>query len=108
MAVYTYRQVRGVLRKLGFRRVRIRKHETWEKILDDGSVLQVRLSHKGGRDVRRGLLRRFCARWGLIARRLRSWCEVVRACRSVPSVALFCGLRDSLVVNDGDTPPVGA
>jgi hypothetical protein len=34
--------------------------------------------------------------------------EVVRACRSVPSVALFRGLRDSLVVNDGDTPPVGA
>jgi hypothetical protein len=49
---------------------------------------------------RRGLLRRFCARWGLIARRLRSWCEVVRACRSVPSVALFCGFRDSPVLDD--------
>jgi predicted RNA binding protein YcfA (HicA-like mRNA interferase family) len=65
MAVYTYRQVRGVLRKLGFRRVRIRKHETWEKILDDGSVLQVRLSHKGGRDVPPGTFAEILRQMGI-------------------------------------------
>lgn len=51
MPTYTYRQVRSVLRRLGFELTRRRKHETGERVLEDGTVLQVRLSHKGGRDV---------------------------------------------------------
>jgi len=34
--------------------VRSRKHETWEKITEDGVILQVRLSHKGHRDIPMG------------------------------------------------------
>ena len=51
MATYTYSQFRRVLPKLGFSCVRRRKHETWEKILEDETVLQVRLSHKGNRSI---------------------------------------------------------
>ncbi len=65
MAIYTYRQVRSVLRRLGFKRVRARKHETWEKILEDGSVLQVRLSHKGGRDVPPGTFAEILRQMGI-------------------------------------------
>jgi hypothetical protein len=36
---------------LQFKPKRSRKHETWEKVLKDGTVLQVRLSHKGKRDI---------------------------------------------------------
>jgi len=31
------------------------KHETWEKILGNKVVLQVRLSHKGKRDIPKGI-----------------------------------------------------
>lgn len=55
MAAYTYSQFRRVLPKLGFKLIRSRKHETWEKVLKNGVVLQVRLSHKGKRDIPRGL-----------------------------------------------------
>jgi hypothetical protein len=34
--------------------VRTKKHETWEKELASGEILQVRLSHKGHRDIPRG------------------------------------------------------
>jgi len=54
MGVYSYNDVRYVLRKLGFQKIRSRKHESWERILEDGTVLQVRLSHKGKRDVPKG------------------------------------------------------
>ncbi len=54
MATYSYDDMRHVLRKLGFDLVRARKHETWEKILENKVVLQVRLSHKGKRDIPRG------------------------------------------------------
>lgn len=65
MAVYTYHQVRSVLRKLGLKQVRARKHETWEKVLEDGSVLQVRLSHKGGRDVPSGTFAEILRQMGI-------------------------------------------
>ncbi len=65
MAAYSYRQVRGVLRRLGFKRVRARKHETWEKLLEDGSVLQVRLSHQGGRDVPPGTFAEILRQMGI-------------------------------------------
>lgn len=54
MAIYTYHDMRFVLKRLGFSKIRNQKHETWEKILDDGTVLQVRLSHKGKRDIPKG------------------------------------------------------
>jgi len=54
MAIYTYSDMRYVLRKLGFQIIRSRKHETWQRILQNGVVLQVRSSHKGKRDIPRG------------------------------------------------------
>ncbi|MBT9161152.1 MAG: type II toxin-antitoxin system HicA family toxin [Dehalococcoidia bacterium] len=51
MAIYTYRDMRYVLRNLGFELIRSRKHETWERILGNGTVLQVRIGHKGKRDI---------------------------------------------------------
>lgn len=54
MATYSYNDMRYVLGKLGFDLVRARKHETWEKVLENKVVLQVRLSHKGKRDIPRG------------------------------------------------------
>lgn len=52
--MYTYDDMRFVLKRLGFVKIRSRKHETWEKIIDDRIVLQVRLSHKGKRDIPKG------------------------------------------------------
>ena len=40
-----------VVRQAGFALVRSRKHETWEKTLATGEILQVRLSHQYGRDI---------------------------------------------------------
>jgi hypothetical protein len=54
MGTYTYNQVRKALRRARFRLVRTKKHETWEKELASGEILQVRLSHKGHRDIPRG------------------------------------------------------
>jgi len=54
MAIYTYNEMRHVLRKLDFKLIRTKKHETWERTLDNGTILQVRLSHKGKRDIPRG------------------------------------------------------
>lgn len=54
MAVYTYDNVRGVLRKIGFKLIRSKKHETWEKILENRTILQVRLSHQGSRTIPKG------------------------------------------------------
>lgn len=54
MGTYSYDQLRRALRRAGFQLVRSRKHETWEKTLDTGEILQVRLSHKGHRDIPRG------------------------------------------------------
>ena len=51
MPIYTYDDMRYVLRKLGFRLVRSSNHETWQKVLDNNVILQVRLSHKGKRDI---------------------------------------------------------
>ncbi len=54
MGTYSYNQLRKALRKSGFTEVRSRKHETWEKVLESGEILQVRLSHKGHRDIPKG------------------------------------------------------
>ncbi len=54
MPIYTYDNMRYVLRKLGFKITRSKKHETWQKVLENGGILQVRVSHKGKRDIPRG------------------------------------------------------
>ncbi len=51
MPTATYGEFRVVLRRGGFQLVRSRKHETWEKTLPTGEILQVRLSHQPGRDI---------------------------------------------------------
>ena len=51
MPTATYREFRVVLQRSGFRLVRSKKHETWEKTLDTGEILQVRLSHRMRRDI---------------------------------------------------------
>ena len=55
MAIYTYDQMRKALKKLGFEKVRDAKHETWEKVIRNKAILQVRLSHKGKRDIPKGI-----------------------------------------------------
>ena len=51
MPTATYQEFRVVLTRSGFRLVRSKKHETWEKTLATGEILQVRLSHQQGRDI---------------------------------------------------------
>jgi hypothetical protein len=51
MPTVTYREFRLGLQRASFRLVRSRKHETWEKTLPTGEILQVRLSHQMGRDI---------------------------------------------------------
>ena len=51
MASYTYDQFRTVLKKLDFEKIRSRKHETWRKVLPNGAILRVRISHKHGKDI---------------------------------------------------------
>jgi transposase-like protein len=51
----TYDDFRTVLKEINFRLVRSKKHETWQKILPDGTILQVRLSHKHGEDIPKAL-----------------------------------------------------
>jgi transposase-like protein len=51
----TYDDFRTVLKEINFRLVRSKKHETWQKILPDGTILQVRLSHKHGEDISKAL-----------------------------------------------------
>jgi predicted RNA binding protein YcfA (HicA-like mRNA interferase family) len=72
MAVYSYNDVRYVLRKLGFEIVRSRKHETWERILENGTILQVRISHKGKRDIPRGTFHEMLRQAGIDERAFRT------------------------------------
>ena len=51
MATATYREFRVVLQRSGFRLIRSKKHETWEKTLPTGEILLVRLSHQQARDI---------------------------------------------------------
>ncbi|MBI5199320.1 MAG: type II toxin-antitoxin system HicA family toxin [Nitrospirae bacterium] len=51
----TYNDFRKVLDRAGFKFVRSKKHETWQKILPDGTILQVRLSHQHGKDIPKAL-----------------------------------------------------
>ena len=55
---FTYNDFRKVLQKAGFTLARSKKHETWQKILPDGTIFQVRLSHQHGRDIPTALFHR--------------------------------------------------
>ena len=65
MGTYNYNQLRKALRKAGFQLVRTRKHETWEKVVETGEILQVRVSHKGQRDIPRGTFYEILRQMGL-------------------------------------------
>ena len=73
MAIYTYNQFRRVLPKLGFTCIRRSKHQTWEKILPDSTVLQVRLSHKGNRDIPNSLFYELLRQAGIDEETFRKW-----------------------------------
>ncbi len=65
MAIYTYDDMRYVLKNLDFSKVRSKKHETWEKILEDGIILQVMISHKGKRDIPKGTFKEMLRQAGI-------------------------------------------
>jgi len=65
MALFTYDQFRVVLRRLNFQKVRSRKHETWRKILPNGTVLRVRISHKHGKDIPQWLFHEMLRQTGI-------------------------------------------
>ena len=51
MASYTFDQFRTVLSHLNFEKIRSKKHETWRKVLPNGAILRVRISHRHKRDI---------------------------------------------------------
>ena len=65
MASYTYDQFRTVLKKLNFEKVRSEKHETWRKILPNGVILRVRISHKHGKDIPKWLFHEMLRQTGI-------------------------------------------
>ncbi len=62
---YTYNDFRIVLKRTNFIMVRTKKHETWQKILSDGSILQVRVSHQYNRDIPKALSHKMLKQAGL-------------------------------------------
>ena len=61
----TYRDFRKILNKLDFDLARSTKHETWEKICDDGNILRTSLSHQHGKYIPRPLFYRMLKQCGL-------------------------------------------
>jgi hypothetical protein len=51
----TYNDFRIVLKRIDFKLVRSKKHETWQKILPDRTILQLRLSHQYSKDIPKAL-----------------------------------------------------
>jgi hypothetical protein len=54
----SYADFRKVLHNAGFLLLRSKKHETWQKVLPDGTILLVRVSHQHGRDIPPALFHR--------------------------------------------------
>ncbi|MBI3599586.1 MAG: type II toxin-antitoxin system HicA family toxin [Nitrospirae bacterium] len=71
MASYTFDEFRIVLRKLGFEKIRSKKHETWRKVLPAGSILRVRISHKHGKDIPKWLYYEMLRQSGIDEKRFR-------------------------------------
>ncbi len=55
MPVYTYKDFRDVLQKLGFQLARTRKHETWVRKEQDKPLKIVRIRHKKKKDIPKSL-----------------------------------------------------
>ncbi|MDI6791699.1 MAG: type II toxin-antitoxin system HicA family toxin [bacterium] len=67
----TYGDFRKVLQKLNFALVRSTKHETWERICEDGTILRTRVSHQHGKDVPKPLFHRMLKQCKLTETRFR-------------------------------------
>jgi hypothetical protein len=65
MASFTYDQFREVLKKTGFEKIRSQKHETWRKILSNGVILRIRISHQHQRDIPKWLFYEMLRQAGL-------------------------------------------
>ena len=65
MASFTYDDFRAVLKRAGFEKLRSEKHETWRKILPNGSILRVRISHRHKRDIPKWLFHEMLRQAGL-------------------------------------------
>jgi len=50
-----YNDFRTVLKRLDFKLTRSKKHETWQKILPNGTILQTRLSHQHSKHIPKAL-----------------------------------------------------
>jgi len=64
MAVYSYNDFRKVLRKLGFQRIRSKKHEIWYRHTETADF-KVGVSHKRGEDIPRWLFHKMLKQAGI-------------------------------------------
>ena len=64
MAIYSYNDFRKVLRKLGFQRIRSKKHEIWYRHTDTDDF-KVVVSHKRGEDMPRWLFHKMLKQAGI-------------------------------------------
>ncbi len=53
------------LKKIGFTLIRSKKHETWHKILEDGTVYYIRVSHKGNKTIPKWLFSKMLKQAGI-------------------------------------------
>ena len=65
MAVYTYKDFRKVLRKIGFQRARVRKHETWIKKEPGEPLKIVRVKHQQKKDIPKPLFNEMLKQAGI-------------------------------------------
>jgi len=64
MATCSFRDFRKVLRKLGFRQIRSKKHEIWFLSTEEGAF-KVVISHQSGKDIPRWLFRKMLKQAGI-------------------------------------------
>lgn len=73
MPSYTYNDFRKVLKKADFKLVRSKKHETWQKILEDGTILQVRVSFQFNQDIYPALFSKMLKQAGMTKEEFRRY-----------------------------------
>jgi transposase-like protein len=56
---------RKVLKKSDFEKIRSQKHETWRKILPQGDILRVRISHRHKKDIPKWLFHEMLRQAGM-------------------------------------------
>ena len=71
MAIYTFNDFGKILKRLDFQKMSSRKHETWRKILEDGTIIRVRISHKAGKDIPKWLFHEMLRQAGVDEQRFR-------------------------------------